>query len=82
MTEDLADVERNKKEKNLQIPKPDAYDGLVESNLMYQRWCETINDYLYHNSGSWEGDSDLLRVVSDFLKGKAHDWYDNQVGQL
>ena len=56
MMEDLADVERDKKEKKLQIPKPDAYDGSVESNLTYQRRYETINDYLYHNCGSWEGD--------------------------
>ena len=46
MMEDLADVERDKKEKKLPIPKPNAYDKLVESNLTYQRWYETINDYL------------------------------------
>ena len=44
MMEDLADVESDKKQKILQIPKPDAYDGLVKSNPMYQRWYETIND--------------------------------------
>ena len=60
--EDLADVEREKKETKLQILKPDAYDGTVESNPTYQRWYETINNYLYHIRGSWEGDSDLIRV--------------------
>ena len=35
MMRDLGDVERDKKEKKLQIPKPDAYDGSVESNPMY-----------------------------------------------
>ena len=70
MMEDLADVERDKKEKKLQIPKPDAYDESVESNPTYQKWYETINDYLHHNRGSWEGDSDLIRVVGAFMKRK------------
>ena len=82
MMEDLGDVERDKKEKKLQIPKPDAYDGSVESNPTYQRWYETINDYLYHNRGSWEGDYDLIRVVGAFMKGKARDWYDDRARQL
>ena len=81
MMEDLTDVERDKKEKKLQIPKPDAYGGSVESNLTYQRWYETINNYLYHNRGSWEGHSDLIRVVGAFMKGKARDWYDNRARQ-
>ena len=82
MMEDLGDVEHDKMEKKLQIPKHDAYDGSVESNPTYQRRYETINDYLYHNRGSWEGDSDLIRVVGAFLKGKAWDWYDNRARQL
>ena len=82
MIEDLADVQRDKKEKKLQIPKPDAYDGSVELNPTYQRWYETINDYLYHSRGSWEGDSDLIRVVGAFMKGKARNWYDNRARQL
>ena len=73
MMEDLAGVERDKKEKKLQILKPDAYDGSVESNPTYQTWYETINDYLYHNRGSWEGGSDPIRVVGAFMKGKARD---------
>lgn len=80
--EDLGDVERNSKEKKLQIPKPDPYDGSIEANPTYQRWYETMNDYLYHNRGTWEGDSDLIRVVGAFLKGKARDWYDNRARQL
>ena len=68
---------QTKKETKLQIPKPDAYDGSVISNPTYQRQYETINDYLYHNRGSWEGDSDLIRVVGAFMKEKARDWYDN-----
>ena len=52
LMEGLGDVERDKKVKKLQILKPDAYDGFVEYNPMYQRWYETINDYLYHNRGS------------------------------
>ena len=81
MVEDLADVEHNKKETKLQIPKPDAYHGPVESNPMYQRWYETINDYLYHNRGTWVGDSDHITVVGAFMKRKARDWYDNRSGQ-
>ena len=77
MMEDLRDVERDKKEKKFQIPKADVYDGCVESNPTYQRWYQTINDYLYHNRGSWEGDSDLIRVVGAFMKEKPRDWYDN-----
>ena len=52
MMEDLGDVERDKKEKKLQIPKSDPYDGSVESKPTYQRWHETIHDYLCHNRGS------------------------------
>ena len=77
MIEDLADVECNTKGKKLQIPNSDAYDRSVELNLTYQRCYRTINDYLYKNRGSWEGDSDLIRVVGTFMKGKARDWYDN-----
>ena len=77
MMEDHANVERDEKEKKLQIPKSDAYDGSVESNPTYQRWYETIKNYLYHNRGSLEGDSDLIRVVGAFMKGKTRDWYDN-----
>ena len=40
---------------------------------MYQRWYETINNYLYHNRGSWEVYSDLIRVVGVFRKRKAQD---------
>ena len=49
MMEDLGNVKRDKKEMKLQIPKPDANDVSVESNSTYQKWYETINDYLYHN---------------------------------
>ena len=80
--EDSGDVKRDKTEKKLQIPKPKAYDGFIELNPTYQRWYKTINDYLYHDPGSWEGDSDLIRVVGAFMKGKAQDWYDNQARQL
>ena len=73
MMEELADVKRDKKDKKRQIPKPDAFNGSVESNPTYQRGFETINDYLYQNRGSWEGDSDLIRVVGAFIKGKARD---------
>ena len=61
--EDLGTVLRSQKEKKLQIPKPDAYHGSNDANPTYQRWYETINDYLYHNRGTWDGDSDLIRVV-------------------
>ena len=71
--EELADVECDKKEKKPQIPKHDAYDGSVELNPMYQRWHETINDYAYNNRVSWEGNSNLIRVVVTFMKGKAWD---------
>ena len=37
MIEDLGDIERDKKEKKSQIPKPDTYDVSVEFNLTYQR---------------------------------------------
>ena len=43
--EDLADVIRNKKEKKLQIPKPDAYDRSVESYPTYQRWYKTLTPW-------------------------------------
>ena len=75
--EDLGDVQRSQKEKKLQISKPDTYDGSIDANPTYQRWYETIKDYLYHNRGTWDGDSDLIRVVGAYLKGKARDWYDN-----
>ena len=65
--EDLGDVQRSQKAKKLQIPKPDAYDGSIDANPTYQRWWETINDYLYHNRGTWEGDSDLIRVVGAYI---------------
>ena len=80
--EDLGDVQRSQKEKKLQIHKPDAYDGSIDANPTYQRWYETINDYLYHNRGTWDGDSDLIRFVEAYLKGKARDWYDNRACQL
>ena len=80
--EDLGDVQQSQKEKKLQIPKPDAYNGSIDTNLTYQRWYETIKDYLYHNRGTWDGDSDLIRVVGAYLKGKARDWYDNWARQL
>ena len=50
--EDLGNVQRSQKEKTLQIPKPDAYDGSINANPTDQRWYETINDYLYHNRGT------------------------------
>ena len=80
--EDLGDVQRSQKEKKLQIPKPDAYDGSIDANPTYQQWYETINDYLHHNRGTWDGDSDLIRVVGAYLKGKATVWYDNRARQL
>ena len=80
--EDLGDVQRSQKEKKLQIPKPDTYDGSIDANPTYQRWYETINDYLYHYRGTWDGDSDLIRVVGAYLKGKARDWCDNWARQL
>ena len=80
--EDLGDVQRSQKEKKLQIPKPDAYDGSIDANPTYQRGYETINDYLYHNRSTWDGDSDLIRVVGAYFKGKARDWYDNRARQL
>ena len=80
--EDLGDVQWSQKEKKLQIPKPDAYDGSIDANPTYQRWYETINDYLYHIRGTCDGDSDLIRVVGSYLKGKARDWYDNRACQL
>ena len=36
--EDLGDVQRSQKEKKLKIPIPDAYDGYIDTNSMYQRW--------------------------------------------
>ena len=33
--EDLDDVQRSQKEKKLQIPEPDAYDGSIDANPMY-----------------------------------------------
>ena len=80
--EDLDDVQRSQKEKKLQIPKPDAYNGSIDTNPMDQRWYETINDYLYHIRGTWDGDSDLIRVVGAYRKWKARDWYDNRARQL
>ena len=80
--EDLDDVQRSQKEKKPQILKPDTYDGSIDADPTYQRWYETINDYLYHNRGNWDGDSDLIRVVGAYLMGKASDWNDNQVRQL
>ena len=80
--EDLVDVQRSQKEKKLQISNPNAYDGSIDANPTYQRWYETINDYLYHNRGTWDGDSDLIRVVGAYLKGKAGNWYDNRARQL
>ena len=80
--EDLGNIQRSQKEKKLQIPKLDAYDGSIDANPTYQRWYETINDYLYHNRGTWDGDSDLIRVVGAYLKGKARDWYGKWARQL
>ena len=82
--EDLGDVQRSQKEKKLQITKLDAYDhdGSIDANPTYKRWYETINDYLYHIRGTWNGDSDLIRVVGAYLKGKDRDWYDNRDRQL
>ena len=80
--EDLGAVQRSQKEKKLQIPKPDTCDGSINANPTYQRWYETINDYLYHSRGTWDGDSDLIRVVGAYVKGKARDWYDNRARQL
>ena len=80
--EDLGAVQRSQKQMKLQISKPDAYDGSIDANPIYQRWYETINDYLYHNRGTWDGDSDHIRVVGAYLKGKARDWYDNRARQL
>ena len=65
--EDLGDVQRVQKEKKLQIPNPDVYDGSIDANPTYQRWYETINDYLYHNRGTWDGDSDLRREKGYFV---------------
>ena len=36
--EDLGDVQWSQKEKKVQIPKPDAYDGSIDANPTYQRW--------------------------------------------
>ena len=80
--EDLGNVQRSQKEKKLQIPKLDTSDGSIDANPTYQRWYETINDYLYHNRGTWDGDSDLIRIVGAYLKGKVRDWYDNRALQL
>ena len=80
--EDLGDVQQSQKEKKLQILKPDSYDGSIDANPTYQPWYETINDYLYHNLGTGDGNSDLIRVVEAYLKGKARDWYDNRDCQL
>ena len=80
--EDLGAVQQSQKEKKLQIPKPDACDSSTDANHTYQRWYETINDYLYHNRGTWDGDSNLIGVVGVYLKGKARDWYDNRDRQL
>ena len=49
---------------------------------MYQRWYETINDFLYDNRGACEGDSNRIRVVGAFMKGKDRDRYDNSACQL
>ena len=80
--EDLGDVQQSQKEKKLQIPKPDAYDSSIDANPTYQQWYKTINDYLYHNRGTWDGESGLIRVVGAYLKGKARDRYDNRAHQL
>ena len=80
--EDLGAVQWSQKEQKLQIPKPDAYDGSMDANPTYQQWYETINDYLYHNRGTWDGDSDLIRVIGAYLKGKARDCYENRAHQL
>ena len=79
---DLGDVQRSQMEKTLQIPKPDVYAGSIDANSMYQRWYEIIDNYLYHNRGTWDGNSDLIRGVGVYLKGKARDWYDNWAHQL
>ena len=80
--EDLGDVPRSQKEIKLQIPTPDAYDGSIDANPTCQRWYETINEYLYHKRGTWDGVSNLIRVVGPYLKGNARDWYDNRAHQL
>ena len=72
--EDFGAVQQSQKETKLQIPKPDAYDGSINANSTYQQWYETINDYLYHNRGTSDGNSDLIRVVGAYLKDKARNW--------
>ena len=82
MMEDLGDVVRNKKKKELQILKSDAFQGSVKYIPTSQRYYETINDYLYHNRCSKEVDSDLLRVGGALMKGTDWDWYNNYAPQL
>ena len=82
VVENLGDVQWSQKKKKLQILKPDVYDGSIDTNPTYQRWYKTINDYLNHNRGTWDGHTDLIRVIGAYLKGKARDWYDNWARQL
>ena len=37
---------------------------------------------IYHNRGTWDGDTDLISVVGAYIKGKARDWFNNQARQL
>jgi len=78
----LAGGEREPKEKKLQIPKPDTFDGSLDAKPSYKDWFETMNDYLQHNKGTWDDDEGLIRVIGAFLKGKARSWYNKRARHL
>jgi len=75
-------VKREKREKKIRIPEPEKFDGTLDANPSYQRWYEKMNDYLNHNRGKWDDDSDLIRILGAFLTGRARDWFDQRARRL
>lgn len=78
----LAVVKRRKREKKLQIPKTELYDGGRDSEPTYRQWNETVNGYPCFHRGIWEDDADLITIVGAFMMGKARDWFDNRARPL
>lgn len=80
--EDLALVVRGVREKRLQIPKPEQFEGTLNCSPSYLHWYETVTDYLHHNKGTWDDDRSLIRVVASFMKGRAKEWYHTRARNL
>ena len=79
---ELARVKRRSKEKKIQIPKPELFDGVRDSSLTYKAWYETVHRYLRFHQGTWDDDTDLITIVGAFMKGKAREWFDNRSRKL